>query len=235
MFWKQSMSEHTYRHNILIIEKALEHMQMESAIDFCVFIRSRYQGDGLIHREVYKESTWIGSIGIAKLEENETVVYIISLAEEFDGTINKIRSALDNFSYGLDLLHTRIEEELQLRSPIPNAVEPAKITQAQKEMQIIEPSEDGDTEPKKPKRKSLLPDWPSRSGDGEKWVVAWEILEPQIEADQTLKVDISALVQTLKSKHLPMERETVKKVLAMGTAGKLTRAEFEKNYKLNFD
>lgn len=95
-------------------------------------------------------------------------------------------------------------------------------------------SEVGAVKPEKPrKQKNKIPNMPNRKKDAYKWVLAWENIEPKINNDPTLKIDIDELMQYLKSNNLPMREDTIRKIIARGNAKKIpSRTEFERENQM---
>lgn len=87
---------------------------------------------------------------------------------------------------------------------------------------------------KKPRTpKSKVPDMPARKADAYKWVLAWELIEPKIDDDPTLKIGIDELIQYLKLHNLLLREDTLRKIITRGKAGKiLSRATFERKNQM---
>ena len=85
--------------------------------------------------------------------------------------------------------------------------------------------------PKTRKKKKLK--LPSRYGDAEKWVLAWEVLESLIDNDLTLKIDCDELRPRLKAQGLNFRGDkTLKDIIALGRQhGIPSLLEFEQKHK----
>jgi len=77
--------------------------------------------------------------------------------------------------------------------------------------------------------KKKIPDLPRKYGDAYKWVLVWSELEPKLKLDPSLKIDMEELKQYLQKKNFQLKEDTIKKIIACGTAGNIPSIdEFER-------
>jgi hypothetical protein len=85
------------------------------------------------------------------------------------------------------------------------------------------------------KSKKKIPSLPTRPANLLLWVNTWEVIEPQIKTDKTLRIDIQNLIQFLYLQNrddIISKEDTLRKIIACGQAGKINRAELERKKKM---
>ncbi|MDQ3004160.1 MAG: hypothetical protein M3R47_02060 [Chloroflexota bacterium] len=84
------------------------------------------------------------------------------------------------------------------------------------------------TKKRKSTRKKNAIKLPTKPADAYKWILIWELIEPKINGDPALKLDLSDLLYYLKANELPIKEDTLRKIITLGKAKKMPdRKPFE--------